>query len=93
MANGRVVLLLRVRLIGGRRVCAAPAIAKNQKIKPLVAMICDREEHHPEGVYVLRYREQGRVAYQQVGTDPDSAQIAKLRLELGRIDIYTLQGC
>ncbi|MGB9147558.1 MAG: hypothetical protein WCC14_17150 [Acidobacteriaceae bacterium] len=32
MANSKVVLLLRVRLADGKRVCAIPAIARNGKI-------------------------------------------------------------
>lgn len=82
MANGKVVLLLRIRRGDGERVYANPSIAKNGKIKPLAADIKGKVEHHPEGVYVLRYREEGRVTYRQVGADPDAAQTAKLRLEL-----------
>ena len=82
MANGKVVLFLRIRLGDGKRVYAAPAIAKNGKIKPLAANIGGKVEHHPEGAYALRYRDQGRLVYRQVGTDPDAAQTAKLRLEL-----------
>jgi integrase len=82
MANSKVVLLLRVRLGDGKRVYAAPEIGKNGRIKPLAAVIDGKVEHHAEGVYALRYREEGRVAYRQVGTDPDVAQTAKLRLEL-----------
>jgi integrase/recombinase XerD len=82
MANSKVVLLLRVRLGDGKRVYAAPAIAKNGKIKPLAAVVDGKVEHHPEGIYALRYRDQGRLMYRQVGTNPDTAQAAKLRLEL-----------
>ena len=82
MANAKVVLLLRIRLGDGERAYAKPAIAKNGKIKPLAADIDGKVDHHPEGVYVLRYRDEGRVTYKQVGNDPDAAQTAKLRLQL-----------
>jgi integrase len=81
MADSKVVLLLRIRLNNGKRVYAKPAIAKNGKIKPLAAVIDGKVEHHPEGVYALRYREQGRLVYRQVGKDPDAAQTAKLELQ------------
>jgi len=82
MANSKVALLMRVRLADGKRVYAATAITKNGKIKPLAAVIDGKVEHHPEGVYALRYREHGRVRYKEVGTDVDVAETAKLRLEL-----------
>ncbi len=82
MANSKVVLLLRIRLGDGKRVYAAPAIAKNGKIKPLAAVMGGKVEHHPEGTYALRYRDQGRLVYRQVGANSDAAQTAKLRLEL-----------
>jgi len=73
---------MRIRLGSGERKYAAPAITKNGKIKPLSTVTDGKVEHHPEGVYALRYRNAGRVVYRQVGTDPDAAQTAKLRLEL-----------
>jgi len=82
MANSKVALLLRVRLADGKRVYAKPATAKNGKVKPLSAVIDGRVAHFPEAVYSLRYRDQGRIMYRQVGSDPDAAQTAKLRLEL-----------
>lgn len=39
------------------------------KLKPLYAKVNDREEHHPEGVYALRYDGQ----YFNIGTDPEAA--------------------
>ena len=56
MAKSKVVLLLRIRLDSGKRVYAGPAHAKNRKIKPLVAIICGKEEHHPEGVYAAEQK-------------------------------------
>ena len=41
LAKGKVVLLLCIRLSNGKRVYAAPVIAKNEKIKPLAAVMND----------------------------------------------------
>jgi integrase len=82
VSNNRVVLLLRIRLKDGSRSYATPAAAKNSKIIPLAVLVNGKAEHHPEGVYALRYRENGRIIYRQVGTDHDAAQTARLRLEL-----------
>jgi hypothetical protein len=60
MANTKVALQIRIRLSDGRRVYAAPVFAKNRKLKPLTASVNGKDEHHPEGVYVLRYRDGGR---------------------------------
>ncbi|QNI32009.1 site-specific integrase [Alloacidobacterium dinghuense] len=82
MANSKVALLMRVRLRDGKRIYAAPVVTKNGKFKPLNAVIDGKVEHHPEGVYVLRYREDGRLIYRQVGSDADAAETAKLNLQL-----------
>jgi len=82
VVDGRVVLLLRIRLRDGNRCYATPASSRNGKAVPLAALVNGKVEHHPEGVYALRYREQGRIRYRQVGTDYDAAETARLRLEL-----------
>jgi integrase/recombinase XerD len=60
-------------------VYAAPAFAKNRKLKPLTASVNGKDEHHPEGVYVLRFRDGGRLSYKHVGSDPYKAEIKLLR--------------
>ncbi len=82
MANGKVVLLLRIRLRNGKRCYAKPAVARNGKAIPLSVVIKGKVQGHPEGVYALRYREQGRIRYRQVGADYDAAETARLRMEL-----------
>jgi predicted RNA-binding protein len=59
MANGKVVLQLRIRHSDGKRVYITPAI-KNGKIKPLAALVEGKVVRHAEGTYVLRFRDQGR---------------------------------
>ncbi len=74
MANVTAALLLRIRLKNGKREYAAPAYTPNGKIKLLTALVDGIAENHPEGVYVLRFREQRRLIYRQVGNDPSAAQ-------------------
>jgi integrase/recombinase XerD len=82
MANTKVALQIRIRLSDGRRVYAAPAFAKNRKLKSLIASVNGKDEHHPEGVYVLRYRNGGRLTYKHVGSDPYKAEIELIRQQL-----------
>jgi hypothetical protein len=82
MANTKVALQIRIRLSDGRRVYAAPAFAKNRKLKPLIASVNGKDEHHPEGVYVLRYRNSGRLTYKHMGSDPCKAEIELIRQQL-----------
>ena len=66
MANTKVALQLRIRLSDGKRVYGAPAFTSNGKLKPRTALVNGTAEHRPESVYVLRYREDGRLIYRQV---------------------------
>jgi integrase/recombinase XerD len=77
----KVVLLMRIHLEDGQRVYAAPASTRG-KLKPGIALVNGKAEVHEEGVYVLRYRENGRLVYIQVGKDPSAAQVAQIRQEL-----------
>jgi hypothetical protein len=45
-------------------------------LKPLVALINDKEEKHPEGKYKVRWLEKGKPRFDSVGKDPDAALIA-----------------
>jgi hypothetical protein len=65
----QVRLYIRVRLAIGKRVYANPAYAPNGRIKPFYAVIEDKLEHHPEGVYHLRYVKNGKRVWRAVGTD------------------------
>lgn len=78
----KVKLFIRVRLTNGTQVRVAPAKNKNHSLRPLWAVIKGKEEHHPEGTYVLRLRDQdGRRRWLTVGNSVDAAMAARARKE------------
>jgi integrase/recombinase XerD len=77
----QVRLYIRVRLASGKRIYANPAYAANGRIKPLYAVIADQLEHHPEGVYHLRYVKGGKRVWEPVGTDAYAAITAQIKRE------------
>ncbi|MGZ4824796.1 MAG: tyrosine-type recombinase/integrase, partial [Terriglobales bacterium] len=58
-----------------------PVYAANRRLKPLHAVVNGNPEHHPEGVYNLRYLDGKRRVWEPVGNDPNAALAAKLRRE------------
>lgn len=77
----QVRLYIRIRLTTGKRVYADPAYASNGRIKPFYAVIGDKLEHHPEGVYHLRYAKAGKRMWKSVGTDAYAAITAQIKTE------------
>jgi len=65
----KVRLYLRVRLADGNRKYTDPLYAANGRVKPFYALVNGNAEHHPEGVYYLRYLEQGKRVWEHVGAD------------------------
>jgi integrase/recombinase XerD len=79
----KVTLLLRCRLAeGASRKMLKPVYAANGKLKPLFALVNGKPEHHPEGVYQLRYQVNGRRVFETLGSDPAEALTALKRREL-----------
>jgi hypothetical protein len=76
-----VRLKIRVRLSNGSRTYVDPVYSSNGKLKPLYAVVDGKPEHHPEGVYNLRYLKTGKRVWDAVGVDPQVALTAKLRVE------------
>src|SRR5271154_6042760 len=76
-----VRLKIRVRLSNGSRAYVDPVYSSNGKLKPLYAVVKGKPEHHPEGVYNLRYLKAGKRVWDAVGADPQLALTAKLRVE------------
>ena len=76
-----VRLKIRVRLSNGSRAYVDPVYSSNGKLKPLYAVVNGKPEHHPEGVYNLRYLKAGKRVWDAVGADPQLALTAKLRVE------------
>jgi hypothetical protein len=68
-----VRLKIRVRLASGSRAYVDPVFSPNGKLKPLYAVVDGKPEHHPEGIYNLRYLKAGKRVWHAVGTD---AQLA-----------------
>jgi hypothetical protein len=74
-------LKIRVRLSNGSRAYVDPVFSSNGKLKPLYAVVNGKSEHHPEGVYNLRYVKAGKRVWDAVGTDAQLALTTKLRVE------------
>jgi integrase/recombinase XerD len=77
----KVRLYIRVRLANGKRQYADPVFAANGKLKPSYAVVNGNPEHHPEGVYYLRYLKHGKRVWENVGTDDPSAMTSRLKRE------------
>jgi hypothetical protein len=74
-----VLLKIRVRLSNGSRAYVDPVFSFNGKLKPHYALVDSKPD--PEGIYNLRYVKGGRRIWDAVGTDPQVALTAKLRVE------------
>jgi integrase/recombinase XerD len=82
MAHQKVALQLRIRLGDGKRPYAHPVYTANGRLKPLTCLVNGQPEYHPEGVYTLRFREDGHIVYRSVGTDPADALTALVQQQL-----------
>jgi integrase len=78
----KVRLYIRIRLTNGARPYANPVYSANKKLKPFYALVAGKPEHHPEGVYHLRYRKNGKLVWESVGTDPQTAATKRSKQEL-----------
>lgn len=78
----KVRLYIRIRLTNGARPYANPVYSANKKLKPFYALVAGKPEHHPEGVYNLRYRKNGKLVWESVGTDPQTAATKRSKQEL-----------
>ena len=78
----RVSLYIRIRLIDGSQPYC-PAIWESKKrLRPHWCLVRGKPEHHPEGVYHVRYRVNGKPVWEKVcvGDDPyAAADLAALR--------------
>jgi integrase/recombinase XerD len=73
MANKTASLYLNIRKPDGNWTFARPAVANNGRLKPLVAIIDDREEKHPEAKYYLFWYEGEKRRSKPIGQDPSLA--------------------
>jgi integrase/recombinase XerD len=79
--NPVVRIKIRVRLADGSYPFLDPVVSGNGKLKPSYAIVNGKHEHHPEGVYHLRFATHGKRQWEPVGSDAQFAQIAKLKKE------------
>ena len=75
----KVRLYIRIRLPDGTRKYADPVYAASCKLKPLGALVAGAREHHPEGVYHLRYLNGGKRIWENVGVNAESAYAARMK--------------
>lgn len=81
MKKPTVRLKIRIRLSDNSRAFAEPVFSQNRKLKPLYAVVGGNPEHHPEGVYFLRYLKGEKRVWESVGPDPQLALVAKIKRE------------
>jgi integrase/recombinase XerD len=82
LKNPVVRLKIRVRLPDGSRPFLDPVPSGNSKLKPLHALVEGRPEHHPEGVYFLRFADAaGKRVWERIGKDWQLALDARLKRE------------
>lgn len=81
MANLSVSVKMKIRLANGDRIYASPAEHSNGKLKRFYALVKGKEEHHPEAVYTLVYRENRKLKTKAIGSGLDEIAAAKRRQE------------
>ncbi len=76
MKTHKVRLYLRIRRANGKDAFVDPAWNRNRTLRAGYALVAGNPEHHPEGVYYLRFLRNGKRVWQAVGSDPDAAIVA-----------------
>ncbi len=77
----KVRIKIRVRHPDGTYPFLDPIESGNGKLKPLYAIVDGKVEHHPEGVYFLRYLKEGKRIWERVGNDAQLALAAEQKRE------------
>lgn len=76
MSASKVRLYIRVRLRDGRSIYTDPVWNRNRTLREGYAAVDGSPEHHPEGIYYLRYLREGKRRWQAVGANADAAVVA-----------------
>jgi integrase/recombinase XerD len=76
MKTPKVRLYVRVRLFDGRHSFVDPSWNKNRTLRQGYALVAGQAEHHPEGIYYLRFLRDDKRVWQPVGPQADEAQAA-----------------
>lgn len=75
MAAQSVALYLRIKTSNGWSFAKA-AFTKQNLPRPLYAVVNGTHEHHPEGVYHLRFQNKGKRTWQPIGKDASLGLVA-----------------
>lgn len=71
MSHRTATLYIRITTEDGKRPYCRPVYLSKGRLKPLYAVVNRKPEHHPEGVYHLRFgTEDGKQTFAPVGNDP-----------------------
>jgi len=79
----KVLLYIRVKLPDGSSPFVKPIRSANTQLKPLYATVNGVKEHHPEGVYYLRYLKGKKRVWEPVGSDAPMALLIQRQRETG----------
>jgi integrase len=77
MAIRKVCIKIRIKNPAGKRPYVSPVWETKGRLKPLWARVGGKAEHHPDGVYVLRYGNK----WEFVGQETDRVIARKMALE------------
>jgi hypothetical protein len=80
MGSRSASIWLYVR-VGKRWKYCKPVVSKNNKIKPGYAIVAGIEEQHPEALYYVHYRENGKQKWWKMGKDPNTAVMFAYQME------------
>jgi integrase/recombinase XerD len=72
----KVRLYIRVRVRSGRHSFHDPVWNRNRTLRSGYALVQGQPEHHPEGIYYLRFLRGQKRVWQAVGAEPDAALVA-----------------
>jgi len=74
----KVRLYIRVRRSDGRDSFVDPTWNRNRTLRVGYALIDGQPEHHPEGIYYLRFLRSGKRVWEAVGSDAPGRALANL---------------
>jgi len=75
-------LHIRIKLPDGSRRYSEPVYSTNRKLRPFFALVDGKPEHHPEGVYHLRFLQNSKHIWKAVGSDAQEALRLQRQIEL-----------
>jgi hypothetical protein len=71
VSHQTATLYIRVTTEDGKRPYCKPVYLSKGRLKPLFAVVNRKPEHHPEGIYYLRFgTDGGKQTFVPVGNDP-----------------------